>query len=274
MKKILFISLIISSAIIICNFTACNNGTKPPDTPEPKADGPASMSYSIIATYPHDTTLFTEGLLIYKGDLYESSGDPDYTGKSRLIKVDLKTGKALMSINLDKQYFAEGIVILNDTVYQLTYREKKGFMYSLKDFKKLKEFEFSSAEGWGMTTNGTELIASDGTSNLTYYEPGTFRLLRTQSITEGGSLSYNLNELEYIDGFIYANQWQAPYILKIDPGSGNIVAKADLTSVWERIKAIDPKADVPNGIAYDAATKKIYITGKNWPELYEIQFSK
>ena len=99
-------------------------------------------------------------------------------------------------------------------------------------------------------------------------------MLRTQSITEGGSLSYNLNELEYIDGYIYANQWQAPYILKIDPGSGNIVGKIDLTNVWNRVKAKDPVADVPNGIAYDTATKKIFITGKKWPELYEIELSK
>ena len=268
MKKILFISFIISLA-------ACNNTDKPPKETDHKTDGPKSMTYSIIATYPHDTSSFTEGLLIYKGDMYESTGSPDYTGSSKLIKVDLKTGKAIKSISLDKKYFGEGIAIVNDTVYQLTYREQIGFMYSLKDFKKIKEFPFTtSAEGWGMTTNGNEIIASDGTSNLSYYQPGTFRLLRTQSVTEGGSLAYNLNELEYIDGFIYANQWQAPYILKIDPASGNIVAKADLTTIWDRIKAVDPQADVPNGIAYDDVTKKIYVTGKNWPELYEIQFSK
>ena len=125
-----------------------------------------------------------------------------------------------------------------------------------------------------MTTDGKEIIASDGTSNLYYYQPGTFRLLRTQAVTEGGSLAYNLNELEYIDGYIYANQWQRPYILKIDPSSGAIVAKADLTDLWNRVRSKDPVADVPNGIAYDSATKKIYVTGKKWPELYEIELSK
>ena len=157
--------------------------------------------------------------------MYESTGDPDYSGKSRLMKVDLKSGNALQSINLDKKYFAEGIVILNDTIYQLTYQEKVGFMYAVKDFKKLKEFTFSAKEGWGMTTDGKEIIASDGTSNLYYYQPATFRLLRTQAVTEGGSLAYNLNELEYIDGYIYANQWQRPYILKIDPSSGQSLQK-------------------------------------------------
>ncbi|MFI5129172.1 MAG: glutaminyl-peptide cyclotransferase [Chitinophagales bacterium] len=254
-------------------FVACNGSdTPPPPTENP--DGPKSLGYSIGPVYPHDTSSFTEGLLIYKGDMYESTGDPNYSGKSRLMKVDLKSGNVVQSINLDKKYFAEGIVILNDTIYQLTYQEKVGFMYALKDFKKLKEFTFSANEGWGMTTDGKEIIASDGTSNLYYYQPGTFRLLRTQAVTEGGSLAYNLNELEYIDGYIYANQWQRPYILKIDPSSGAIVAKADLTDLWNRVRSKDPVADVPNGIAYDSATKKIYVTGKKWPELYEIELSK
>ena len=203
--------------------------------------------------------------------MYESTGE---YGTSRLIKVDVKTGKALQSIDLDKKYFGEGIAIINDTIYQLTYREDVGFMYSLKDFKKLGEFKFAAKEGWGMTSDGKNIIASDGTSRLYYYEPGTFKLIKTQDVTEGGDLSYNVNELEYINGFIYANQYQAPYVLKINPANGAIVAKADLTSMWNRIKVTDPKADVPNGIAYDSAAKKIYITGKWWPELYEIQFGE
>jgi glutamine cyclotransferase len=259
-----------SCIIILVLIASCNNGDTPPDQPPVKTDGPANLTYSVVNTYPHDTSSFTEGLLIYKGDLYEGTG---LEGKSKLIQTDLKTGKQVRSLELDPKYFGEGISILHDTVYQLTYQTKVGFMYTLKDFKKIKEFTYGT-EGWGMTTDGKELIVSDGTSNLYYYQPGTFRLLRTQSITEAGSLAYNLNELEYIDGFIYANQWQKPYILKIDPSSGTIVAKSDLLDIWNRVKIKDPSADVPNGIAYDADTKKIYITGKNWPELYEIQFSK
>ena len=147
------------------------------------------------------------------------------------------------------------------------------FVYTLKDFKKVKEFVLNT-EGWGLTTDGNNLIASDGSSTLYYYDPGTFKLLKTQDVTEGGSLSYNLNELEYIDGLIYANQYLAPYIFKIDPSSGKVVAKADVTGMWDRVKVIDPLAEVPNGIAYDAVTKKIYLTGKLWPELYEVQFSQ
>jgi glutaminyl-peptide cyclotransferase len=261
----------ISCFLLLACFVACKNGDKPAeeDTP-PVPEGPKIMSYSILKVYPHDTSSFTQGLLIYKGELYEGTG---LEGRSKLMKVDLNTGKALRQISLEPQYFGEGVTILNDTVYQLTWQNKVVFAYTLKDFKKVKEFRIDT-DGWGLTNNGTELIASDGSSNLFYYEPSTFRLLRTQTITEGGSLSYNLNELEYIDGYIYANQYQAPYIFKIDPGSGSIVAKTDLSAMWNRVKAIDPQADVPNGIAYDTATKKIYITGKLWPELYEVGFSQ
>ena len=263
MKRILF-------AAALTGFISCKNkDAGDPDKPDPNA--PKIMSYSIINTYPHDTSSFTEGLLIYKDKMYETTGLEE---KSRLIETDLKTGKAVRSINLDKKYFGEGLVIINDTVYQLTYKTQVGFMYLLKDFKKLGEFKYEMKEGWGMTTDGKYIIASDGTSNLYFYEPGTFRLLKIQAITESGGPAININELEYIDGFIYANQWQYPYILKIDPNTGLVVAKADLTKIIEKAKSVYPKAGVLNGIAYDATTKKVYVTGKNWPELYEVQFSQ
>ncbi len=262
MKKI--ISPVTLLLVIACNNNGKKNGsiTTPPPT--------KIMSYSIVATYPHDTSSYTQGLTFYKGEMYEGTGN---YGKSRLKKTDLQSGKTIREISLDKEYFGEGITILNDTIYQLTWKEKKVFAYTLKDFKKVKEFTIET-EGWGLTTDGRYLIASDGSSTLYYYEPSSFRLVKTQDVTEAGNLSYNLNELEFIDGFIYANQYQAPYIFKIDPSNGAIVAKADLTAIWDRIRAIDPDADVPNGIAFDAASKKVYITGKWWPELYEVQFSQ
>lgn len=260
---------IVPALLVFILISACNNGTKDkPDGPAPNA--PKIMSYSIISTYPHDTSSYTQGLQIYKGSLYEGTGN---YGPSKLLRVDLKTGKALQSVSLDKEYFGEGITILRDTVYQLTWREKKVFVYTLPDFKKVKEFKINH-DGWGLTNDGQSLIASDGSSTLYYYDPATFKLLKTQDVTEAGSLSYNLNELEYIEGFIYANQYEASYIFKIDPATGAIVAKADLTNMWNRIRAIDHDADVPNGIAYDPDSKKIYITGKWWPELYEVQFSQ
>jgi len=256
--------------VIISTYIAgCNNGADVPATPPPPQ--PASLSYTIQKAFPHDTSSFTEGLLFYKGSLYESTGDH---GKSKLLKVDLNTGKVDKRLDLDPKYFGEGIVILRDTIYQLTYLEKAVFVYTM-DFKKIKEFVITTdnGQGWGMTTDGTNLIVDDGSSNLYFYEPSTFKLIKKLPVTDAGALGYNLNELEYIDGYIYANQWQLPYILKIDLSNGKIVAKADLTDVWNRIQQKAPKADVLNGIAYDAETKKIYITGKNWPELYEVQFN-
>lgn len=261
MKKYLPLALLFALA-------ACGPRETDPDKPHP--DEPKSMSFSIVQTYPHDTSSYTQGLLIYNGELYEGTGN---YGFSKLKKVDLKTGKTLQEISLDKKYFGEGITILNDTVYQLTWKEKTVFAYTLRDFKKVKEFSFDY-EGWGLTNDGKQLIVSTGGSDLLYYEPSTFKLLKTQTVTDAGSPTFNLNELEYINGYIYANQYEYPYIFKIEPSTGKIVAKADLTQMWRRITAIESRADVPNGIAYDSAAKKIYISGKWWPELYEVQFAQ
>jgi glutamine cyclotransferase len=279
-KKLLFIAGLALLLTLIATapfLKGCKSDDKPGsdttiiDPPGPQTPGPKSMSYSIGNTvYPHDTASFTQGLVFYKGGLYEGTG---LEGRSKLMKVDLKSGKALRTINLDAKYFGEGITILNDTIYQLTWKNKVVFVYSLKDFKKINEFPIGT-EGWGITHNGKELIVCTGGSNLYFYEPSAFRLLRTMSVMESGGLAYNLNELEYVNGYIYANQWDLPYILKIDPSTGIVVAKADLSDLLARIKTKYGGADVLNGIAYDEETKKIYITGKNWPELYEIQFSQ
>lgn len=267
MKKAFYFLFLL--ALIGCN----NNQNNVKTNGIQSTDEPRSISYSILNIYPHDTSSFTQGLLIYKGQLYESTGDEAANG-NQVMKVDIQTGKVQKMASLErKKYFGEGITILRDTVYQLTWKEKTVFVYNLKDFKKIREFHINT-EGWGITNDGKDLIVSDGSSNLYYYNPSNFQLLKTQEITEGGSLTHNLNELEYINGFIYANQWQYPYILKIDPSAGKVVAKADLNDMWNRVKAIDPEADVPNGIAYDSANKKVYITGKLWPHLYEIQFAE
>lgn len=259
------------ATFLICSLllSACTNN----DTPSEPSISPVSqarnISYSIITTYPHDTSSYTQGLLIYKDGLYEGTG---LEGRSKLMKVELKTGKATQKIDLDKQYFGEGVTILNDTVYQLTWQNKKAFAYTLKDFKKVKEFTVNH-DGWGLTTDGTYLIASDG-SNKIYFYNTSFELVKTIAVNDAGIPDSNINELEYIDGYIYANKYQTPYIFQIDPVNGLIVGKIDLIDVWKRVRLIDPQADVPNGIAYDSATKKMYITGKLWPELYEIQLSK
>lgn len=277
MKRKIFhhsiVFFLISSSTLL--FVCCKNGEKPDDGPKPPPanPNPPILGHSIIQTFPHDTTSYTQGLLFYKGELYEGTGDPGYLGKSKLMKVDLKTGNALQSVSLSNKFFGEGITILRDTVYQLTWQEHKVFVYTLKDFKKIKEYNIDT-EGWGITNDGQKLIVSIGNGDLYFYDPSTFRLLTKSTITEGNGPTFNLNELEYIDGFVYANQYQYPYILKIDPVAAKVVAKYDLNEMWKRILAIDPNADVPNGIAYDESTKKIYVTGKYWPEMYEIQLGQ
>jgi glutamine cyclotransferase len=257
------------AVVLLVLLTACGGPDKP-NGEVPPVDGPKLMGFVQGGQYPHDTSSYTQGLVVYKGEMYEGTGN---YGRSKLRKVDITTGKMLREIKLDDKYFGEGITILNDTVYQLTWKEKKAFAYTLNDFKKVKEFDID-LEGWGLTTDGKNLIASNGGSDLYYYEPSTFKLLKTQSITETGTPVHDINELEFVNGFIYANQYQSNYLLKIDPANGNVIAKADLSAITKRARSIYPNIDVLNGIAYDTATRKMYITGKWWPELYEVSFSE
>ncbi|HWN88802.1 MAG TPA: glutaminyl-peptide cyclotransferase [Chitinophagaceae bacterium] len=278
MKRKIFLPLIAVSLISSFTFLfVCCKPKDPVTTTEQPGENqtppPPVLGHTIIQVYPHDTSFYTQGLTFYKGELYEGTGDPGYVGQSRLMKIDLKTGKALKKISLSDKYFGEGITILRDSVYQLTWQEHKVFVYTLKDFKLVKEYDITG-EGWGITNDGQRLIVSTGNGILYYYDPSTFRLLSKSSIMEGNNQTFNLNELEYIDGFVYANQYQYPYILKIDPAAGRVVAKYDVNDMWNRVKAIDPTVDVPNGIAYDSTTKKIFVTGKYWPEMYEIQLGQ
>ena len=276
MKRKIFLSLIVVFLVtsLVLRFASCkpnetNGGVQTPDGTPP----PPTLGHTIIETFPHDTSFYTQGLTFYKGELYESTGDPGYRGQSRLMKVDLKTGKPIQSVSLSDKFFGEGITILRDTIYQLTWQQHKVFVYTVKDFKQVKEYDIPT-EGWGITNDGQKLIVTDGSSMLYYYDPSTFRLLSKSTIMEGNGNAINLNELEYIDGFVYANQYTYPYILKIDAAAGRVVAKYDLNDMWTRVKAIDPKVDVPNGIAYDSTTKKTYVTGKWWPEMYEIKLGQ
>ena len=264
----------ISSFFLLSCSGGGSTGGGSTDTPASSSiPPPPVLGYTIVNTFPHDTSFYTQGYTFYKGELYESTGDPTRTGKTRVMKVDLTTGKSLKQISLSSDYFGEGITVLRDTIYQLTWQEHKVFVYTLKDFKQVKTYNIPF-EGWGITNDGKKLIVSIGNGMLNYYDPSTFALLTKSSITEGNSDTYNLNELEYIDGFVYANQYTTPYILKIDPTAGKVVAKYDLTDVVNKIKTIKPDADVLNGIAYDEITKKIYVTGKYWPESYEIKLNQ
>jgi glutaminyl-peptide cyclotransferase len=244
---------------------ACGNQDVKNEPAGTTATSTPVISYTVSGAFNHDTSSFTEGLNFYNGDLLESTGN---YSRSRLLLYNLKTGKEVKQVSLDPKFFGEGTVMLHDSIYQMTWKEKTVFVYN-KDFKKLKELPLNY-DGWGLTTNGKELIASDGSSNLYFYEPGTFRLLHTQGVTENGTPISMINELEFVNGYLYANQWQSNYIFKIDPATGAIVAKMDLTELYNRAVAKYPNADVLNGIAYDSTTKKLYVTGKLWPEIYEL----
>ena len=264
MKKISGLALFFATLV----FTRCANNDSTADTSTPAPQTP-SISYTVTSTYPHDTSYFTEGFEFYNGDIIESTG---LEGKSRLVQYDLQTGAVNKNVILNQASFGEGVTVFRDTVYQLTYRESKVNVYRAKDFQKIGELPFSG-EGWGLTNDSTTLIASNGSNNLYYYEPGTFKLLKKVAITENDAPAVNINELEYINGFVYANQWQMNYILKIDPTAGTVVAKLDLTGVVQQEKALNPNAAEINGIAYNKETNRVFITGKNWSKIYQVQFS-
>jgi glutaminyl-peptide cyclotransferase len=232
-----------------------------------------TLEYSITATWPHDTSSFTEGFLIQNNQLFESTGSPNGSNfKSVFGIVNVKTGKIDVKAELDKStYFGEGIVILKNKIYQLTYQNQLGFIYDAKSYKKIGQFNYQNKEGWGMTTDGTYIIMSDGTENLTFMD-ADLKVVKALTVTENGYAQQALNELEYINGYIYANVWMTAYIVKIDPNTGNIVAKINLAPMDYNIKNLYPKALEMNGIAFDAINDKIYVTGKAWPFIYEVAF--
>lgn len=233
------------------------------------------IDYSVVSAYPHDTAAFTEGLLIHDGLLFESTGHTDsyLTSRSLFGVLDLHTGKIQPKVEIDKnKYFGEGIAFLKDRVYQLTDTTRIGFIYDAKTYKKLSEFHYNS-DGWGLTTNGSSLIMSDGSSNISFRDPLTFKPIKILPVTDHGERVKNINELELINGFIYANVWLTNYIVKIDTSSGKIVGKLDLSSLNEDARSKYPGAAEMNGIAYDSVQNKIYVTGKLWPNIYEIKFS-
>lgn len=232
------------------------------------------LSYKIVNAYPHDTSAFIEGLCWYKGRLFESTGSPDNMPhtKSYFGVVDIKTGMVKNKTELDRKiYFGEGIAIINDTIFQLTYKNRKGFLYDVNTFKKTGEFSYNNAEGWGLTTDGKYLIMSDGTDILTWIDPRTFNVVKTLQVSENGNMVNNLNELEYIDGYIFSNVYTTNTIVKINAETGAIVGKLDLWNLDKMVKDEYPKALHMNGIAYNDATKKILITGKMWPKYFEIE---
>ena len=226
------------------------------------ADTPVQQ-IEVIAEYPHDPAAFTQGLVIHKGALYEGTGR---NGESALRLLDLETGEVLKRENLSSRYFGEGITILGDKLYQLTWQSHLGFVYAVDTLKLEKNF-FLPGEGWGITHDGKELIVSDGTAMLRFIDPQTLKETRRVAVTQDGLPVNRLNELEYINGQVWANVWYTDTIVRINPANGQIVARIDLT-ILNQGRGSD---DVLNGIAWDAENERLFVTGKLWPKLYEIR---
>lgn len=274
MRLYLFLSAIIffvscGGSANVSNTSSVNNANK--NTSVTLAPG---YDYEIVNTYPHDPKAFTQGLDFLEGFLYEGTGGKEGDDfYSSLRKVEITTGKVLQKYDLPRQFFGEGITILGDKIYQVTWREQTGFVYDLKDFKLLREFRYLG-EGWGLANDGTNLIMSDGTHVIRYLDPETARITRTLVVLdERGKPVMKLNELEYVNDEIWANVWESGWILRIDPNSGKIVGRIDLNSLADRVMDADGKADVLNGIAYDETGQRIFITGKKWKQLFEIKIT-
>lgn len=255
--------------------TCSNHDSAPKTEKEETSFIPANLDFSIVNTYPHDTTSFTEGLFIKNGKLYESTGSPADMPNTRSMFgiVNLETGRIGKNVELDKtKYFGEGITVLNNKIYQLTYENKVGFIYDFKTFRKWGEFSLHNSEGWGLTTDGNSLLMSDGSATITYLDTNSFNVIKTIIVRDRNILVNNLNELEYIKGFIYANIYTKNYIVKINHVDGKVVGILNLAILEQKAKFSYSGALEMNGIAYDSINNRMYVTGKMWPFIFELSF--
>ena len=227
---------------------------------------PANYTYKVISRFPHDPDAYTQGLVYENGFLYESTG---LEGKSSLRIVNISNGKPEKSVPLDKQFFGEGIALFKDQIYQITYRSQVGFVYDKKTLEQIRSFDYQIKEGWGLTTDGNDLVMSDGSSQLYFIEPEYFTQVDRVEVFDNKGMIPSLNELEYIRGKILANVYGESYIVIIDPRSGKALGKLDLHQLIPKGSEGD-MSKVLNGIAYNPETGHLYITGKDWPVLYEI----
>jgi glutamine cyclotransferase len=228
-------------------------------------DPPAVAGFKVVAVYPHDANAFTQGLAIEGGQLYEGTG---LYGESTIRKVDLASGRVEKQRSLPSMYFGEGIAILGGRLYELTWKSGVGIVYDLASFNMLRTFKYSG-EGWGLTQDGKQLILSDGSPKIRFLDPETFAVVREIEVRDHGAPVERLNELEYVDGEIWSNIWYDDRIARISPATGEVLGWIDLSTLYP--KSARSSEAVLNGIAYDAAAKRLFVTGKNWPQIYEIK---
>jgi glutamine cyclotransferase len=278
MSARLSVVFLAASALVV----ACGSSSSPgaePSTPAAASAAPAAVTgaapaveqlrYEIVRSHPHDPAAFTQGLTVAHGQLYESTG---LHGQSSLRRVDLQSGAVLQQIVLDERYFGEGIAVTGDRIVQLTYRTGVGFVYDRKTFERLREFTYPG-EGWGLTYDGQRLIMSDGSDTLRFWHPETLEEQGRLRVRDGNTAIDDINELEYVDGVLYANVWQQDRIARIDPKTGVVTAWIDMSNLLtatERSRGVD----VLNGIAHDPKSGHFLITGKLWPWVFEVKFVK
>lgn len=254
-----FLTLLGAAFVLLCSSLL---GCSVPDG----SDGIPVYSYNIVNTYPHDRDAFTQGLVFEDGVLYEGTGR---FGHSSLRRVELETGDILQIRELSTQLFGEGITIYRDKIIQLTWQSNIGFVYDKNSFELLQEFNYST-EGWGITHDGNRLIMSDGTSTLHFLDPQTFGEIGQLGVFDNNGPVTSLNELEYVQGEIYANVWQTDRVARIAPETGRVIGWINLEGLLTTEDCSEP-VDVLNGIAYDAKTNRLFVTGKLWPKLFEIE---
>jgi glutaminyl-peptide cyclotransferase len=266
-----FIILALATLLLACNGNTTGDDGLTQVT-DPVFTAAPQLKYNIVNIYPHDTTAYTQGLELHNGKMYEGTGDYE---NSSLRITDYKTGKVEQKhfIGAGKT-FGEGITIFKGKIYQLTWQSNIVYVYNLGDINKVEKTFTWPYQGWGITNNGTDLIVSDGTANLYFVNADDFKIKSRISVTEDGVLQNGLNELEFVDGFVYANIYQANVILKIDAATGKVAGKLSLPADLIEKNAPGyvpvPEDEVLNGIAYDSASKKFFITGKRWPKMFEI----
>jgi glutaminyl-peptide cyclotransferase len=236
------------------------------------AQGASAMlplyGYSVVKTYPHDPSAFTQGLQYVNGVFYEGTG---LNGQSTIRKVKIETGEVLQRRNLGAEHFGEGITLFQSTLYQLTWQSGLAFAYDGSSFAPKRQFTYRG-EGWGLTHDGTSLIMSDGTDELRFLDPATFKERRRVKVTAVGQPVRELNELEFVKGELFANVWQTDYIARIDPATGKVSGWIDLRGLLTPRERLS--TDVLNGIAYDAAGNRLFVTGKLWPKVFEIALKR
>ena len=225
------------------------------------------IPYTVVKVFPHDKSAFTQGLVIEYGRLFESTGQE---GSSWIAEVDIASGKQDKKVILDDSYFGEGITVLGNKIYQLTWKSKTGFVYDVNSFQKQTEFTYAH-EGWGITHDNKNLIVSDGTNKIHFLDTATLQEIRVIEVKENSQPVDKLNELEYIEGYLFANRWMTNELVKVDLASGEVVGRLDLSKLALEANQSNPSADVLNGIAYEKKSGLVLVTGKWWPYLFALR---